>query len=249
MIPARLQSTRLKRKVLVAIAGEPMLAHVWRRACRAGRLAEVLVACDHSEVKAAVEAFGGVAVMTSPDHLNGSSRLAEVAAGRSDADIIVNIQGDEPLIAPENIDLLVSAFEADPSLEVSTLAIVRHDEEGFCDPNVVKVVCDVAGNALYFSRSPIPYGRDQSAVSYRKHLGIYAYRRDFLLRFAGWPAGKLESHEKLEQLRMLENGTRIRVLDTEHDSPSVDTPEDLQAVNELICKVPQTDSFHTGKPE
>ena len=231
IIPARLGSTRLAEKVLRPIQGKPMIQHVWERARRAQKLTDLIVACDSKRILDCVASFGGKAVMTRGDHPNGSSRVAEVASHHH-ADVFLNIQGDEPMIHPEGIDDLVEVMAANPETSVGTLAVRRNLDSDYESPNVVKVVCDSRGNALYFSRSPIPCYREgiHKDLSYLKHLGIYAYRRDFLLQFVTWPMGYLEEREKLEQLRILERGFSIRVVETAYDSWSVDTAEDLQLV-------------------
>jgi len=230
VIPARLGSTRLPAKVLREIGGIPMICHVWRRASKASALSDLIVATDDESIVKCVTEFGGKAVMTRVDHPNGSSRAAE-ACGGFDADVVVNIQGDEPLIDPRNIDLVVEGFRRDPAQEVVTLAVKRTDREGYANPNVVKVVCGAKGEALYFSRSPLPYYRDEGTpVSYLKHLGIYGYKKQFLLKFVTWKTGRLEDFEKLEQLRILEQGASILVVETAFDSLSVDTESDLIAV-------------------
>lgn len=228
VIPARLASTRLPEKVLRPLAGKPMIQHVWERAKEASRLQDVIVACDHPRIAECVESFGGKAVLTRPDHPNGSSRVAEIA-GHEAADVFLNIQGDEPLVHPEAINQLAAIFSQDKEVEAATLAVPSTDERLFHDPNVVKVVCDHRGNALYFSRSPIPYNRDRKpAPRFLKHLGLYGYRRRFLLEFVSWAPGPLEIAEKLEQLRILERGHSIRVLETKFDSVGVDTEEDFR---------------------
>ncbi len=235
VIPARLGSTRLHEKVLRLISGRPMIEWVWKQASKAKELDELWVACDDQRIFDCVKAFGGQAVMTSPAHPNGSSRVAEVA-GQSEADIFINIQGDEPLMDPASIDLLAAALRKDPALQVATLAVRKTSREDYESPNVVKVVSDSQGCALYFSRSPIPYFRETpgTGFSYFKHLGIYGYRKDFLLHFVKWPVSTLENIEKLEQLRILEMGVRIAVIEAAHDAVSVDTAEDLALVEEKL---------------
>lgn len=236
VIPARLGSTRLAEKVLRPIQGKPMIQWVWERARAAGKLSELVVACDDKRIVECVEGFGGRAVLTRADHPNGSSRVAEVAKG-SKAEVIINIQGDEPMIHPAGIDLLAGLSEKDASVRVATLAVPRKGTLDYENPNVVKVVCDENKNALYFSRSPLPHYRDKTQdISFLKHLGIYAYRREFLLEFIGWKPGVLEDAEKLEQLRILERGVAIRVIETPHDSWSVDTAEDLSAVERKMAQ-------------
>lgn len=228
IIPARMASTRLSQKVLRPIAGKPMIYHVWQRVKQAKLLSDLMVACDDERIAACVREFGGKAVMTRVDHPNGSSRVAE-AAENLDASVIVNIQGDEPLIDPANIDAIVEAFRARPEDQVVTLAIRKTDRADYENPNVVKAVTDASGYALYFSRSPVPFFRDpgESVFSYLKHLGIYGYRREFLLKFITWESSVLEKIEKLEQLRILERGYRLRVVETSKDSIGVDTEEDI----------------------
>lgn len=233
VIPARLGSTRLQEKVLKLIDGKPMIQRVWERAKRAKKIDDLVVAGDDQRILDCIQSAGGRAVLTRADHPNGSSRVAEIAF-REQADVFINIQGDEPMIDPGVIDQLADCFK-DSSVEIATLAVRKNGLEDYENPNVVKVVCDSAGDALYFSRSPIPYYREKPAhFSFLKHLGIYGYRRDFLLKFVTWPAGKLEDFEKLEQLRILERGYKIRVLETQHDSWSVDTAEDLAVVEAKI---------------
>lgn len=231
VIPARLGSTRLQEKVLKPINGKPMVEWVWRRASLAKHLSEVIIACDDVRIEDCVKNFGGKAMMTDPNHPNGSSRVAEVVS-KTDAEIYINIQGDEPLINPSVIDQLADVLIREKELQVATLAVRKNDFEDYENPNVVKVVCAENGNALYFSRSPLPYYREKPAggTAYLKHLGIYGYRRDFLLQFVTWKSGKLENFEKLEQLRILERGIPMRVIETEYDSLSVDTAADLAAV-------------------
>lgn len=234
VIPARYSSTRLPGKPLADIAGKPMIQHVYERARLAICPDEVLVATDHPEVYKAVQAFGGKAVMTSPDHPTGTDRLAEVAAAFPEVDVIVNVQGDEPLIAPGVIDQLAGAFQDAPELSMATLMTEMAEAE-YHTPSVVKVVTDLAGYALYFSRSLIPYPRNRTdAYGVYKHVGIYAYRRDFLLTFAKLAPTPLEKAESLEQLRALEHGHKIKVLKTDFQSIGIDTPEDLAKINCLL---------------
>ena len=234
VIPARLGSTRLAQKVLLPLNGVPMIVHVWKRACLAKKLSDVIVACDDAAIEACVRQAGGKAVMTRRDHPNGTSRVAEAAA-KLDAEVLINVQGDEPLLDPRNIDGLVKAVEDHPETRVATIGVRKTDREEFENPNVVKVVSDRAGNALYFSRSPVPFFRDTGSVfSYVKHLGIYGYRKDFLLEFVTWEISKLEEIEKLEQLRILERGIPLRVVESTFDSMSVDTSEDALAVEKAL---------------
>lgn len=235
VIPARLGSTRLKEKVLAPLEGIPMIQHVWQRAKKAQRLTDLIVACDDLRVRDCVKDFGGKALMTRTDHPNGSSRVAEVAE-KTAGDVFINIQGDEPLMPPEAVDQLAGVFEREATIEVATLAVRCQDQENYKNPNVVKVVLDDQGFALYFSRSPLPYYREipEGPASYLKHLGIYGYKKNFLLQWITWPATALESAEKLEQLRILERGHRIRVIETSFDSWSVDTAQDLSFVKNKL---------------
>jgi 3-deoxy-manno-octulosonate cytidylyltransferase (CMP-KDO synthetase) len=238
VIPARYASTRLPGKLLADIGGVPMVVRTYRRAVRARSLDEVLVAADDPRIIAAVERAGGRARLTRTSHPTGTDRLAEVAEGLA-CDLVVNIQGDEPLIDPAVIDAAVAPLLADPGIAMGTLACPIRDPAVAADPDVVKVVADLAGFALYFSRARIPFRRGEGGGSpapapWLKHIGLYVYRRDFLLRFAKWEPTWLERLERLEQLRALEHGTRIAVTVTEHDSIGVDTPADLAAVRRLI---------------
>lgn len=237
VIPARYASTRLPGKPLSLIAGKPMIQRVYERACQAKIPYEVVVATDNELVKKAIDSCGGKAVMTSPDHPSGTDRLAEVALMYPDVDVIVNVQGDEPMIPPEVIDRLAMCFEDDADLKMATMK-VKMDEEDYNNPAAVKVVTDMNGYALYFSRSLMPYPRNKPA-DYKvfKHVGIYAYRRDFLLKYAALAPTPLERAESLEQLRALENGYKIKVLESDFQGIGVDTPEDLAAVNELFVKL------------
>lgn len=234
VIPARYASTRLPGKPLASIAGKPMIQHVYERAQMAKRPTQVLVATDHELVYQAVHAFGGEVMMTSPDHPTGTDRLAEVADSFPDVDIIINVQGDEPLIEPQIIDDLAAVFDNHPDLSMAT--VMNHmPEHEWDNPNAVKVITDLHGNALYFSRSRIPYPRVTTlGLPVYKHLGIYAYRRDFLLKYAKLEPTPLERTESLEQLRALEHGYRIKVVKTDFESIGVDTVEDLDRVNQLL---------------
>ena len=237
VIPARYASTRLPGKPLSMIAGKPMIQHVYERACQAQLPNEVVVATDNELVEKAVLDFGGKAVMTSPDHPSGTDRLAEVALMYPDVDVIVNVQGDEPMIPPEVIDRLAEAFNGDVDLNMATMKVVM-DEEDYENPAAVKVVTDQQGYALYFSRSLMPYPRNKpEGFKVFKHVGIYAYRRNFLLKYAALAPTPLEKAESLEQLRALENGYRIKVLESDFQGIGVDTPEDLAAVNALFEKM------------
>ena len=239
VIPARYASTRLPGKPLVRLAGKTMIERVWERVRRATSISGVIVATDDERIRSEVAAFGGEALMTRADHRSGTERVAEVAAARSDADIVVNVQGDEPLIEPAAIDAAVEAMGSAEEVGVATLAVPIANPADIMDANVVKVVLDFDGNALYFSRAPIPWVRDRGGpvhARHLKHLGLYAFRREALLEFATFPQGDLERIEQLEQLRWLENGYRIRVVETEYDSVSVDMPEDVTRVEQLLAQ-------------
>ena len=211
-----------------------MIQHVYERAQRSRYLDDLLVATDDERIAAAVRKFGGRVRITRADHFSGTDRLAEVASSEQAA-LYVNIQGDEPLIDPEAIDAAILTVHGDPEIAMGTLKKRILDPTDIVNPNVVKVVTDLLGNAIYFSRCPIPYERE-SAVStvYFKHIGLYVYRRDLLLHYPDLSIGPLEKAECLEQLRALENGYRIRVVNTEYESLGVDTPEDLERVNQLF---------------
>ena len=236
VLPARWGSTRFPGKPLHPIAGKPLIQHVWERCQQCSRLDEIVVATDDARILAAVTAFGGQAVMTSPGHPTGTDRIAEAVRAVPHATHIVNIQGDEPLIDPALIDELVSAMLADPTLDMATAANpLDPADPAVTDPNVVKVVTALDGRALYFSRSPLPFFRHSVAgLPVLRHKGIYAYRRAFLERFVTWPPSPLEQAESLEQLRALENGASIRVLLTGDTSPGVDTPQQAAFIESLL---------------
>ena len=235
MIPARLAATRLPNKPLIDIAGKPMIQWVYERASQAELIDEVIVATPDEEIRQCVESFGGKVSMTSHEHRSGTDRLEE-AARRLEADIIVNIQGDEPLLDPSAIDMLVRAMLDDSSVPMGSMMCPLKDDHEASDPAVVKVVTDNQGYALYFSRSVIPYPRDPQAAQARKHIGIYAYRWYFLLSFAALDPTPLEKAESLEQLRALENGYQIKMVETCFSPTSVDTPEDLERVRAILAK-------------
>jgi 3-deoxy-manno-octulosonate cytidylyltransferase (CMP-KDO synthetase) len=239
-IPARSESTRFPGKALADIGGKPMIIRVYERVAESTFLDEVFVATDCHEILSAVHQHGGQALMTSRNHASGSDRVAEAARAIALAgdDIVVNVQGDQPLFDPIMIEQVVGPLLENPNIPMSTLMyrIVRDEE--IHHPNAVKTLIDNEGFAIYFSRSTIPYFRDDELEpTYFKHHGIYAYRNDFLQRFACLPQGYLERAERLEQLRALENGYRIKVVITEKDSIEVDTPEDLQRVRERGGKI------------
>ena len=243
VIPARLESTRFPKKLLQTINGKPLLQFVYENAKKAKHAERVLVACDHEAIKNCVESFGGEAVLTAAHHTSGTERIAEVAKNLT-CEFIVNLQGDEPLMHPETIDQVIGALEKDQSCMMSTACIAKNDPEEFSNPNVVKVTKDRNGWALYFSRSPIPHDRDSRSHQFFKHLGIYGYRRDFLLRFPALPPSTLEQREKLEQLRALENGYRIKMVETVHDSIGVDTEADFKLVKERLISAHRVGASH-----
>jgi 3-deoxy-manno-octulosonate cytidylyltransferase (CMP-KDO synthetase) len=253
IIPARYGSTRLPGKPLIEIKGKPLIQYVYERV-RSSSVHQVIVATDDERIAAAVRGFGGEAVLTSPYHRSGTERVAEVAAGL-DAAIVVNCQGDEPLIQPEAIDKAIAAFAPDPSIMVTTLITALGKDEDLCNQNVVKVVVDHDGFALYFSRALIPYPRDfleavdastltedevikrldkKARGSYWQHIGLYAFRREFLLKLTALPPSPLERMEKLEQLRILENGYKIKTVICSTPSIGIDTPEDVERFTALV---------------
>ena len=232
VIPARYSSTRLPGKPLKDICGKPMICRVFERAKLAKNISEVIVATDDERIFQAVEKNSGRAMMTRADHKTGTDRLAEVAEKFPDADVVINVQGDEPLIEPTLIEELARQFE-DKNLQMATVATELSDAEEMNNPNNVKVVIDKNNNALYFSRSLIPYPRNVGKAKVFKHIGIYAYRRNFLLDYAKMSPTELEQAESLEQLRALENGYKIRVIKSDCKFVGVDTEEDLQLVNEI----------------
>ena len=245
IIPARYHSNRFEGKPLALIHGRPMIQHVYERAVSVGLLSRVVVATDDERIAACVHSFGGEVVLTRPDHCSGTDRLAEAATilDIPEQDVVVNIQGDQPLFPPEVVEQVAGPLLEDPALPMSTLIyrIVRPEEIN--DSNHVKTVFDRNGRALYFSRSPIPFQRnpeEERKPTYYKHLGFYAYRKGFLLTFVSLPEGEWERFEKLEQLRALEYGYTIKVVLTEHDSIEVDTPNDLRRVEAILAG---------GKPE
>jgi 3-deoxy-manno-octulosonate cytidylyltransferase (CMP-KDO synthetase) len=236
VIPARYHSTRLPGKALADIGGRPMIEHVYRRASEARTVSSVIVATDDVRIARAVTTFGGEARMTAASHRSGTDRLAEVAATLT-CDLVVNVQGDEPLIEPAMIDEAVAPFAADANLRMSTLRQRIDDPADLRNPNVTKVVVDREGYALYFSRAPIPHVREDSpAAPAWRHIGMYVYRRDCLLELARLAPTELEQSEALEQLRALEHGIRIKAVETQHDSIGVDTPEDLERVRRILAR-------------
>lgn len=250
IIPARYSSVRLEGKLLCPIAGKPLILHTLSQAKLAKTVSRVIVATDDDRIFRAVRENGDEAVMTSPDHRSGSDRIAEVARTLHEDSIVVNVQGDEPMISPDTIDLAVNALLADDSADISTTCEQIDNYRDIISPDVVKVVADADGSALYFSRSPIPFPReavktfgtlenalkeDPALLSrFRKHTGLYVFRRDFLLRFTAMTPTVLETTEMLEQLRALENGARIKVVEAAESSIGVDTAEDLERVRDLL---------------
>ncbi len=237
IIPSRYGSTRLPAKALALIGGKPMVQHVYEQAKRATMLDEVLVATDDERIAKAVAGFGGRSVMTSPAHRSGTDRIAEVAR-QLDAQVFVNIQGDEPLIRPEPINHIAQFLLAHRAVPMATVMTKLTRAEDVQNPNVIKVVVDEDGYALYFSRSPIPFVRNaQPPVTHWKHLGLYGYQRHFLLQYPHLAPTALEQAEQLEQLRALGHGQKIKVLETPFDSVGVDTAEDLQRVEQMLVSL------------
>lgn len=238
-IPARFASTRLPGKPLKLIAGKPMVQHVYERVAQAQNLAGVYVATDDERIAETVRGFGGQVVMTPAEAASGTDRIASAAAtlGLQEHDLIVNVQGDQPLVHPSSIDAVISPFVApdyDGSFAMSTLSFKIVNEAEITSPKDVKLVTDVYDFALYFSRATIPYGRDYWEHDSFKHLGVYAYTKSFVDTFNALPLGRLEDIEKLEQLRALEYGHKIKVVLSEHDSPEVDLPGDLEIMEALL---------------
>ncbi len=239
VIPSRYESSRFPGKPLAPIKGRPMIQHVYQRVGSASLVDKVVVATDDQRIVSVVEQFGGQAIMTSPANRSGTDRAAEAAVhlGLGSGDIVVNIQGDQPLVDPRCIDQVVKPLQKDPELGMSTLAFRIVDQREYTDPKDVKVTLDNDGFALYFSRSPIPWDRDGDKLPPAfKHLGIYAYRCEFLQEFSKLPQGHLERIEKLEQLRALEHGYRIKVVVTPYDSPEVDLPVDIERIEKKMAQ-------------
>jgi len=228
----------LPGKPLVSLAGKPMIQRVYERAKLAERADRVIVATDDERIVKAVEGFGGEARMTRTAHRTGTERVAEVAA-REGGDVFVNVQGDEPMLDPQSIDVAVNALLEEPQASISTVATLIKTPGDIMDPNVVKAVLDFDGNAIYFSRAPIPWVRDRTSkiqVRHLKHLGLYVFQREALLEYPTLPQGELERIEQLEQLRWIENAWKIRVAEVQHDAVSVDVPEDVARVEKLLEK-------------
>jgi 3-deoxy-manno-octulosonate cytidylyltransferase (CMP-KDO synthetase) len=238
VIPARYGSTRLSGKPLISLAGKTMIQRVYERAKLSERTDRVIVATDDERIINAVKGFGGEARMTRTEHRTGTERVAEVAAHEA-GEVFVNVQGDEPLLDPNAIDIAVGALLEEPQASVSTVATPIKTPGDIMDPNVVKAVLDFDGNAIYFSRAPIPWVRDTASkmvVRHLKHLGLYVFQRDALLEYPTLPQGELERIEQLEQLRWMENGWKIRVAEVEHDAVSVDVLEDVVRIEKLLQK-------------
>ncbi|MGF6906600.1 3-deoxy-manno-octulosonate cytidylyltransferase [Fusobacterium sp. PH5-44] len=235
VIPARYKSTRLEGKPLKNICGYPMIQWVYQRS-KLSKLDDIVVATDDIRIKEVVESFGGNAIITKGDHSNGTSRIAEVCEKMKDYDVVINIQGDEPLIDPKMINQLIDAFKDDSNLVMSTLKEKIKNFELVENPNIVKVITDKNEMALYFSRSPIPYPREKNEEIYYKHIGIYGYKRTFVIEYSNMKETLLEKSESLEQLRVLENGYKIKVIETPYKVIGVDTKEDLERVVDYITQ-------------
>ena len=237
IIPARYAASRFEGKVLANIGNKPMIQHVWEHAKKAHSLDDLIVAADDDRIIKAVEGFGGKAVFTSKSHPSGTDRLREIA-NPLDVDIVVNIQADEPLLNHSMIDSLVDTLRNDQNIVMASLMKKIDNADDISNPNLVKVVADKNNFALYFSRSPIPFSGSalDSKYQFHKHIGLYAYTKDFLFTFANLPPSSLEKYEKLEQLRALENGYRIKMIETKYDTIGVDTPEDLERARAILCQ-------------
>ena len=235
LIPARWASTRFPGKPLALLAGKPLIQHVWEKCTRSKLASRIIIATDDMCIAEAAFHFGAEVALTRNNHPSGTDRAAEVAVLLKKERVLVNVQGDEPFVEPKLIDRLIREFQNDRRLEMATAASPILEPSEFLDPNIVKVVVNCAGNALYFSRAPIPVDRDRegNALGLRRH-GIYAYTKRFLLQFVTWKPTALEKSEKLEQLRALEHGTTIRVLKTKHSSPGIDTPEQAEAATRRL---------------
>lgn len=235
VIPARLASTRLPEKPLVEVGGKPLVIRVLEQVKRCGKVDRVLVATDSERIVEVVQKNGGEAVLTPVDLQSGGDRVAFVARDYPDAELVLNVQVDDPLVGPDMIDPLINALDADPEVQLALLSKKIENEEEIPSPNIVKMVFDQKGRALYFSRSPIPYPRNPGAVYY-KHIGPYAWRREFLLQFSRWEQTPLEKTESLEMLRVLEKGFVIRCVETFRDTVEIDTPADVEALERILAQ-------------
>jgi 3-deoxy-manno-octulosonate cytidylyltransferase (CMP-KDO synthetase) len=251
IIPARFASTRFPGKVLAVLAGKTILQHVFERAREARYIRQLIIATDDERIADAARCFRAPVRMTRSDHASGTDRAAEVASS-DNAGLIVNIQGDEPLIDPAAIDAAILAMLDDSECEMGTLKKRIENPSEILNPNVVKVVTDRAGRAIYFSRAPIPHVREEqrnhASIPRYKHIGLYVYRREFLLGYSDLPVGPLETSERLEQLRALENGHAIRVVETEYETIGVDTPADLERVSKLFAAFGETRAKRSPTP-
>ena len=237
IIPARYSSKRFLGKPLAPICGKPMIQHVYERAVMCKDVAGVYVATDDERIASCVKGFGGKAIMTSKEHRSGTDRIFEagtILALKSE-DIVINVQGDQPVFEPTVVSILVNALREDTDISMSTLMYPISSEKDISNPNCVKVITDRKGCAIYFSRSVIPYNRDGKKIDYYKHIGIYGYRMGFLKVFTQLPEGRLEGIERLEQLRVIENGYKIKVIMSPFDSVEVDVPQDVEKVAKIIC--------------
>lgn len=237
VIPSRFASTRLAGKPLLDICGKPMVEHVYRRAVASGVFFRVVIATDDERIYNAAEKFGADVIMTSAEHPDGSSRVAEVARS-IEADYVINIQGDEPMLDPRMLRELAEGIVSDPGADSATVCVPITNDKDFSNPNIVKVVTDQRGRALYFSRSPIPFRRNDAGCPIWEHLGIYAFTKEFLLKFVELPPTPLMQQESLEQLRILEHGYTMAVIATKYPSlgPNVNTEEDLQTVRNIVAE-------------
>ncbi|HNB81029.1 MAG TPA: 3-deoxy-manno-octulosonate cytidylyltransferase [Chitinophagaceae bacterium] len=239
MIPARLEATRFPRKLLQVLEGKSILQRTWEKVQHSGLFSQVLVICDDQELVQEVKRFGGMARLSSRSYESGTDRIAEFAGEANENDILINVQGDEPFIEKEALQLVIGLFQ-DPRVEIASLMIPITDEARFRDPNCVKVVCNAEGKALYFSRAPIPYHRSEShGLCAFQHVGVYGFRKEALLRFTALPVSKLEQTEKLENLRMLEHGFGVYLCPIQHTGISIDTPEDFERARAWIQEHPE----------
>jgi 3-deoxy-manno-octulosonate cytidylyltransferase (CMP-KDO synthetase) len=237
IIPARWGSTRFPGKPLHIIAGKPLLQHAWERCCRAKKIQRTIIATDDMRIAEAAFDWGAEIALTSPTHQSGTDRIAEVVARAREFSLVVNVQGDEPLVDPALIDRLVSSLQKDRRIGIVTAAHPFQNRADATSPHQVKVVTNSASHALYFSRSVVPHPRDpRSPVRFLRHQGIYGFRRNTLLRFIKWKPAPLERAESLEQLRALENGVTVHVLVTKQGSPGIDTPEDAAALEQVLAR-------------